>query len=257
MKSKDTCRSCEGSEQYGDLPHRIAGWISTCVRIAGMRGAVVGLSGGIDSAVVAGLCVMALNDNVLGMIMPCESAEEDEKDALLAAARFGVRTEMVRLDEPFKAMLDILPGAGDMARANLKPRLRMAALYYWANKLSYMVVGTGNRSELMAGYFTKHGDGGVDLLPLGSLYKSEVRKLAMDIGVPERIINREPSAGLWIGQTDESEMGMSYDELDAALDAIESGRLNGVPMELLERVNKMKTASKHKRQLPLIFEDVQ
>ncbi len=256
MKSNDICRSCEESGQNGDLPHRIAGWISACVRIAGMRGAVLGLSGGIDSAVVAGLCAMALNDNVLGVIMPCGSANEDERDALIAAARFGVRTETVRLDGPLKAMLEVLPGAPDIAPANLKPRLRMAALYYWANKLSYIVVGTGNRSELMAGYFTKHGDGGVDLLPLGSLYKGEVRKLAMEIGVPERIISKPPSAGLWMGQTDEGEMGMSYNELDSALDAIESGRMNGVPTELLERVSRMKAASAHKRHLPLIFEDV-
>jgi len=222
-----------------------------------MRGAVVGLSGGIDSAVVAGLCSMALNDNVLGVIMPCGSADEDALDALLAAAQFGVRTETVRLDGPLKAMLDALPGANDMARANLKPRLRMATLYYWANKLSYMVVGTGNRSELMAGYFTKHGDGGVDLLPLGSLYKGEVRKLAMEIGVPDRIISKPPSAGLRMGQTDEGELGMSYDELDSALRAIESGRLNGIPTELLERVSRMKATSAHKRRLPLIFEDVQ
>ncbi len=257
MKSNDICQSCEGSDQYGDLPHRIAGWISACVRISGMRGAVLGLSGGIDSAVVAGLCAMALNDNVLGVIMPCGSADEDAIDALLAAAQFGVRTETVRLDEPLKAMLEALPGANDMARANLKPRMRMATLYYWANKLSYMVVGTGNRSELMAGYFTKHGDGGVDLLPLGSLYKGEVRKLAMEIGVPDRIISKPPSAGLRMGQTDEGELGMSYDELDSALRAIESGRLNGIPTELLERVSRMKATSAHKRRLPLIFEDVQ
>ena len=131
-----------------------------------------------------------------------------------------------------------------LARANLRPRLRMASLYYFANRLNYLVVGTGNRSELEVGYFTKYGDGGVDLLPLGALLKRQVRALAAHLGVPAPIIEKPPSAGLWEGQTDEGEMGFSYADLDRYL---AGGK---VPAALGERIEAMRTASEHKRRPP-------
>jgi NAD+ synthase len=137
----------------------------------------------------------------------------------------------------------------DLAIANLKPRLRMLTLYYFANKLNYLVVGTGNKSELTMGYFTKYGDGGVDILPLGDLLKSEVKQLAVELNVPHEIINKAPSAGLWAGQTDEGEMGITYAELDKIL----SGDLAGIGKNKIELVNKRKTQSHHKRNLPEIF----
>jgi NAD+ synthase len=131
-----------------------------------------------------------------------------------------------------------------LACANIKPRLRMASLYAFANLHDYRVLGTGNRSELVVGYFTKYGDGGVDLLPLGSLTKTEVRQLARHLDVPRRIIAKPPSAGLWAGQSDEGEMGLTYDDLDAYL----SGRETAAAAA----IEAMNVASAHKRELPLI-----
>lgn len=236
------------------LSDQIADWIAEAVRKAGCKGAVVGLSGGVDSAVAAALCKKAVGDNVLGVIMPCESDTRDEKDALLVAEKLQIETEKVDLDKPFDVIIGKLPEGTNIARANLKPRLRMAVLYYFANKLSYVVIGAGNKSELMVGYFTKYGDGGVDLMPLGGLYKSQVRDLAEDLGILPPIINKVPSAGLWDGQTDEDEMGIAYEELDRALQAIESGRSEGVPPHLLDKVREMMAISEHKRSTPPVFE---
>lgn len=257
MKSKNTSRSFDGNECRSTLSDRISGWIAACVGNAGLKGAILGLSGGVDSAVVAALCRKALGSRVTGLILPCESVIADEEDALLTAKTFGVQAITVRLDGTFRALLDVLPDASPQVRANLKPRLRMAVLYYWANKLSYMVVGTGNKSEIMAGYFTKYGDGGVDLLPLGSIFKDDVLKLAAELGVPGRIVAKPPSAGLWAGQTDEGEMGISYDDLDRTLRAIEAGGPDGGSPEIFERVAAMHAGSEHKRRPPLVYGDAQ
>jgi len=229
------------------LADRISDWIAAEVAGAGAKGAVVGLSGGIDSAVTAALCRKALGDSVLCVIMPCESCRRDEEDAQLVAASLDVGVVTVCLDEPYAALVRVLPDATPMAKANLKPRLRMATLYAYANSLGYMVVGTGNATELAVGYFTKHGDGGVDLLPLGNLNKTQVRELARELGVPRRVIDKPPSAGLWEGQTDEEELGVGYVELDGILAAIDTGDTECVAPATLDRVRGMMEASAHKR----------
>jgi len=137
-----------------------------------------------------------------------------------------------------------------MPEANIKPRLRMTSLYFVANSLNYLVAGTGNRSELTLGYFTKHGDGGSDVLPIGHLVKSEVRALARDLGVPAPIIDKAPSAGLWIGQTDEAEMGFSYDMLEMYL----NDGPGAVPPDVATRIESLHTSSAHKRKTPPIPE---
>jgi NAD+ synthase len=147
-------------------------------------------------------------------------------------------------------LLEQLPEGTPLARANLKPRLRMATLYYLAQSRSYLVAGTGNKPEIVVGYFTKYGDGGVDVEPLGDLYKWQVRALARELGVPQPVIDRPPSAGLWVGQTDEGEMGITYDELDAALAAIETGQTTAMDPALLARVQGMMSDSAHKRATP-------
>jgi len=133
-----------------------------------------------------------------------------------------------------------------LPEANMKPRLRMATLYFLANSLNYLVAGTGNRSELTLGYFTKYGDGGVDLLPIGDLLKSDVRTAARELGVPDEIVEKAPSAGLWLGQTDEAEMGFSYEVLENHL-------TNGpaaVSPALAMRIERLIRQSEHKRSLP-------
>ncbi|HMM43809.1 MAG TPA: NAD(+) synthase, partial [Thermomicrobiales bacterium] len=147
----------------------------------------------------------------------------------------------------------LLPDGTHLARANIKPRLRMIVLYYLANSLGRAVVGTGNRSELMVGYFTKYGDSGVDLLPLAGVYKHQVFDIAREIGVPQQIIDRPPSAGLWAGQTDESEMGVTYADLDRVLEAMATGTDSGVSPDVVARVERMVRGSEHKRRLPPMF----
>lgn len=236
------------------LSDRLVEWIAASVSHAGLTGTVFGLSGGVDSAVVAALCKRALGSEALGVIMPCGSEESDEQDARLVAEAFDLEVVTVRLDKTFHALTEALPDAARETVSNLKPRLRMAVLYYWANMRSSMVIGTGNRSEWLAGYFTKHGDGGADLLPLAGLYKTEVVPLARELGVPERIVVKPPSAGLWAGQTDEGEMGMSYEVLDSVFRALEAGKVGSLDPRQVHKVGEMKSRSHHKRVPPQIFE---
>lgn len=232
----------------------VVSWIASSVREAGLSGAVVGLSGGIDSAVVSGLCARALGpENVLGLIMPAHSVPQDSEDAELTAKTWGIEYRIIDLSDIYDHFIRLLPMGSPMANANLKPRLRMITLYHHANTLNRMVVGTGNRSEIMVGYFTKYGDAGVDLLPLAGLYKHQVRDIARDIGVPEQVIARPPSAGLWEGQTDEDEIGISYAELDRVLAAMHEGREIDVHPDVWERVERMVRGSEHKRRLPPMF----
>ncbi len=225
-------------------------WLRQKVEEAGASGVVFGLSGGIDSSVVGAFSKKAFPNSSLGLIMPCYSNERDKRDAIKVAERFGIEYRIVPLEPIYDKYIEILPEEGNnikLARANIKPRLRMVTLYYFANTYNYMVVGTGNRSELEVGYFTKYGDGGVDLLPLGGFVKSEVRELARCLDIPGEIIVKPPSAGLWEGQTDEKEMGLTYEELDTYL---LTGK--GDP-KVIEKIEAMRKKSAHKRVLPEIF----
>ena len=235
-----------------ELTQHLIDWIGAEVTAGGGGGAVFGLSGGIDSAVVAALAKKAFPHHTLGVVMPCHSEPQDAADGALVAHHFGVAVTTVNLGPVYDLLLETLAASSSdlpesqLATANLKPRLRMTTLYAFANQLGYRVLGTGNRSEIAVGYYTKYGDGGADLLPLGSLVKSEVRELARRLGVPERIIDKPPSAGLWADQTDESEMGLTYEELDAHL-------LTGAASPAVKaRVDALHVASEHKRALPKI-----
>ena len=233
-----------------DLAGNLVDWIREQVTAAGCRGTVFGLSGGLDSAVAGVLCKRAFPDDCLGVIMPCHSSSEDIDHADLVARTFAIPTVSASLEKAFASLVeqvsqtDYDPGTRKLAEANLKPRLRMAALYYYSNRLRYLVVGTSNRSEIAVGYSTKYGDGGVDILPLGNLLKREVRELARHLGIPSAIIHKPPSAGLWEGQTDESEMGITYEELDSYLSD------GPASPEVQDRVEALRRASVHKRMLP-------
>jgi NAD+ synthase len=245
---------------------QIALWMRSQLSSAGARGFLVGLSGGIDSAVVARLAQMAAPGAVIGVLLPCYSDPQDEHDALLVASHFSLPTLRVDLSASYdilvreaQAALRPLPESvrsvapadplrGRVPLANIKPRLRMTTLYFIANSLNHLVAGTGNRSELAIGYFTKYGDGGVDLLPLGLLLKREVREMARDLGVPGIVIDRPPSAGLWIGQVDEEEMGFTYAELERYL---EEGP-QAVSPALAMRIERLTRVSDHKRAVPPI-----
>ena len=202
------------SLDYNKVEGFLVKWLKEKIEAAGAKGAIFGLSGGIDSAVTSVLCQKAFGDNILGVIMPCHSNETDKADAKLLAERFNIKYIIRDLGSVFDEFLMEVEGSiekvpGSLALANVKPRLRMTTLYYYAAKNNYLVVGTDNWSELKVGYFTKYGDGGIDIGPLGRLVKTEVRELASHLGIPEKIINKAPSAGLWQDQTDEQEMGIS------------------------------------------------
>jgi NAD+ synthase len=226
-------------------------WLQARVEDAGSKGLVFGLSGGIDSAVVAALAKKAFPGECLGIIMPINSNPQDEKDAMLVSVALDLDVSHVDLSQVYSVFLKSLPFEGEslLASANLKPRLRMMTLYYFAQEMGYLVCGTGNKSELEVGYFTKHGDSGVDLLPLADFVKSEVRELAKVLGVPAEVITKPPTAGLWENQTDEKEMGFTYEILDNYIQTGEG------PEQIVEKIQKMNRASMHKRLYPPKFEN--
>ncbi|MBC7113278.1 MAG: NAD+ synthase [Candidatus Methanomethyliales bacterium] len=185
------------------------------------RGAVFGLSGGLDSSTIAGLLVKALGrDKVLALIMPEATSTPlvDLQDAMKVAEIFGLKYKTIDITEIVESFLKQVGRFGEMvAEGNLKARIRMAILYYFANLEKRIVVGSGDRSELAIGYFTKYGDGGVDILPIGGLYKTQVKVLARHLGIPEEIVEKVSSPRLWPGHSIKEELGMDYDEIDAVL----------------------------------------
>jgi len=213
----------------------------------------MGLSGGIDSCVVAALAKEAVGKNKLAVLfLPIHSHIQDLKDAKLVARQLGIKAKVVDLTRAYDDLLRILPSAGNLAKINLKPRLRMLTIYYFANKLNYLVAGTGNRAELSVGYFTKYGDGGVDILPIGDLLKRQVRSLAQELKIPVHIITKPPTAGLWPGQTDEGEMGLTYVELDEILERMRNKKPQGSSRQKVNKVKAMIRRSEHKRQKPQV-----
>lgn len=239
----------------------ISKFIKGLINKSNSKGLVIGLSGGIDSSVAAYISVKTVDkDKILGLIMPSETTSpEDLEDALLVAENLGIKKKIINIDDLLDQFnkIDIEPNSDNentTAKANLKARLRMIILYYHANSMDRLVLGTGNKSELMVGYFTKYGDGGVDLLPLGNLYKTDVQNIAKYLKIPENIINKPPSAGLWSGQTDEEEMGITYQLLDKILYLLHDQNLKPInaadeleiPVEEVLRIKAMTRAAEHK-----------
>lgn len=221
-------------------------WIVEQISHTGAKGAVLGISGGVDSSVLASLLSRAIgSENVIGVIMPCHSQPLDEKYALMLADVIGIKTYKVDLTFSFDTISEAIKSDGldlsALPSANIKPRLRMTTLYAIAQQNNYLVCSGGNKDEIMYGYFTKYGDSGADLLPLADLLKGEVRELAVYLGVPTEIIERPPTAGLWEGQTDETEMGLTYEELDNYL---ATGRASEAVKAKIEKAVGM---SEHKR----------
>lgn len=227
----------------------IVSWIRNTVKESGSKGLVFGLSGGIDSAVVAALVKKAFPDDALGIIMPCHSNPEDEEHARLVAEALDIETKKVDLTNVYDLFLSELDikTQNVLALSNIKPRFRMITLYYYAQVKRYLVAGTSNKSEFTVGYFTKHGDSGVDILPIVDLLKEEVFELARHLNIPDIIINKTPTAGLWEDQTDEKEMGFSYKELDGY---IKTGEAD---LDVKEKIDKMFKRSEHKRRFPLMY----
>lgn len=231
------------------ISKQIIAWLQNEVNKAHAKGLAFGLSGGIDSALVAALAKKAFPQQCIGVIMPCHSQEQDKLDAIFTAEKLNFPYIEIELSASYDSLINAIQKGTDMipqglAASNIKPRLRMSALYSVAAERNYLVAGTSNKSEAYIGYYTKYGDGGSDLWPIVGLVKSQVWELAQYLGVPDKIINKAPSAGLWPGQTDEQEMGLTYSEIDEYL-------LTGKgTKEVIKKIEDMHSKSQHKRKLP-------
>ncbi|WEL27020.1 NAD+ synthase [Haloferax volcanii] len=240
----------------------ITTFIEDTVEAAGADGAVIGLSGGIDSTLTAFLAVEALGKESLhGLVMPSVANDEDMmSDAEGVAEMLGIEYDVVEIQPIAETFFDTFPEAADdrMAAGNVYVRTRAVLNYFVANHENRIVLGTGNRAEAMTGYFTKYGDQAVDCNPIGNLYKQQVRQLAAHVGVPEDLVLQTPSAEMWSGQTDEGELGLTYDALDAILALHVDGPLSksatvrhlGVTEEQVDRVVGLVEGSAHKRSMP-------
>lgn len=249
----------EELEQQRD---HITAFVREQVNAAGVDGAVLGLSGGIDSTLTAYLAVDALGaENVHGLVLPgLVSAEANMSDAERVAQDLEIGYDVFEIDPIVDSLLEAYPEAeGDRgAVGNARARVRAVLNYLVANHEDRLVLGTGNRSEAAVGYFTKYGDGAVDCHPIANLYKGQVRQLARHVGVPEELASKTATAELWADQTDEEEMGVSYETLDSILAAHIDGplsvsatrRLLDIEAETVEKVRDMYEHSEHKRQVP-------
>lgn len=228
---------------------------------SGRKGYVVGLSGGLDSAVAAALAARAVGpENVHPLALPEDATEPVHlEDAALVAKTFRLEARTVSIQPFVDAFAKLVPGADRALLANAKARFRMVLLHAEAGQRDALVLGTGNKSEMVTGYFSKYGDGGVDLQPIGDLYKTQVRALAAHLGVPQRVIDKAPTAGLWAGQTDEAELGMAYAGLDRVLLGLELhlpvariAETASVPATEVLRIEALRARTQHKRRMPPI-----
>ncbi|MGB7789493.1 NAD+ synthase [Methanoregula sp.] len=213
------------AEDIGCSMGRVEQMIRYAYWNTGCKGIVVGLSGGVDSAVAAAFCCRAVgSEKVLGLSLPSSvSHPADIKDAADLSRKLGIAHEVVNID-PMLSGFTSIPGFVETPYllGNLMARIRMTALYYYANRDNRIVCGTSNRSEFMLGYCTKYGDNAADLQPIVHLYKTEVYIVAKELGIPDPIMTKAPSAGLWAGQSDEGELGLSYAEIDASLKTLDA-----------------------------------
>lgn len=245
---------------------RITEFIRDKLSDANLPGVVIGMSGGLDSSVTTALAVRALgNDRVYGLILPDKriTPQEDVEDAIDLAKKLGIKYYVIEISKIYDAVINTIPFYDKdnyIANGNIKARIRMIILYYFANINKLMVCGTSDKSELLLGYYTKYGDGGSDILPIGDLYKTQVRILAKKLGLPEKIYSKPSSPRLWPGHMAEDELGLSYDVIDTILYLYFDSRKNveqineetGIPKDIISMIVNRVLKNEHKRMLPPI-----
>lgn len=215
------------------------------------RDIVIAISGGIDSSLVLKLASIAFPvKKIHAFFLPeGETGEIELKDIEDLSKSVNVKIDTTRIDDVVKSYINLLDSRDPVTIGNLKARIRMTVIYFYSNFYKGVVLGTTNRSEYMTGYFTKYGDGACDIEPIIHLYKTQVRQISKYLNLPEHIISKPPSAGLWSNQTDEEELGISYSDLDRILEGLDSGF--EVKEEKFPLVSNLIRKSKHKRTLPL------
>jgi len=248
---------------YKEVENRITSQLRSYVEKSGLKGGVVAVSGGVDSSVTLSLSVKALGPSrVTALTMPEKDVtpERDIRDVISLCEGLGVTCNLVDITDMFHVMQGSIGLKGDrVALGNLKARIRMVVSYFYANTESKLVIGTSNKTELLTGFFTKFGDGACDVAPLGDLYKYNVRQLGRHLGLPPELVEKTPSPGFYKGQTDEGELGCSYDHIDLMLYSWERGYTAGEIAEglgldpgLVRRILRRVEENEHKRRLPYI-----
>jgi NAD+ synthase len=249
---------------FNEVESRITRFIKEYVSNSQAKGVVLGLSGGIDSATIAALCTKALgNENVLGLLLPEGETrnQKDIDDAKVIANQFNIQTQTVDMTpvlEGFYTAIPVYDQKDRICKGNIKARTRMVILYYYANKLNKIVCGSSDKSETLMGYFTKWGDGASDMAPIMDLYKTQVRKLALHLGIPEAIAMKPSTPALWPNQSAEGELGIKYETLDLILYGLERFMTTdeiashlSIEQTIVEAVKNRWLDNEHKRRMPI------
>ncbi len=244
------------NQDYPKIIETIENFLSEKIEEVHAEGIILGLSGGIDSAVLAYLCKRKLKDKTLAIVMPDTSItpEIETEDALKMIALTGIEYKLIDIN-PIVKEYSMYLEPNERAKGNLRARVRTNILYYYANAKNYLVLGSSDKSEYLIGYFTKHGDGASDITPIISLYKLQVREIAKQLGVPENVISKKSSPHLWKGHEAENELGVSYEEVDSILYCLfdkklsvdETEKLLGIEKSIIQKIQKLNTNSEHKR----------
>ena len=247
------------NQDYAKIQNNIESFLAESISKSGASGLVFGLSGGIDSAVIAHVCAKSLKEKTLALIMPDSrvSPKEETEDALHIVDKLGLDYKLIDISSIHSQFANILEPE-EKSLGNLRARIRATLLYYHANLKNYLVIGSSDKSEQLIGYFTKFGDGSADVLPIVSLYKTQIRGLARHLGIKESIIQKKSSPHLWKGHIAEEEIGASYEEIDSVLHCMADKNMSPdaihttaqIDKDKIEKIYQLYKKSEHKRIMP-------